>query len=315
MQNIEFDVFFTEGDLFVSEFIINKIKKYKKYTNIEETKAEESIVKNEEAVQKPSAESTEEIKEPKTDKTESPQKQAVSEEKSETPLDASDKKTDVKTPELQTQKTTGEIPKETTPPQKSEDKEKTQEEYSGFKRKQIIDINDITRGLKEKEEELEKQLPSLRKLYMSGVIEREEYDFLVKSVVLKIKELDKKIDYEIELKKIKECKKSIEEKISEALLKGELREKTQKALETLDHIYNDGIVDQRTYMDGRNQILIREKKVNELIKKIDDILDKYVKESEERTKEHVETDFDEMEKNIDKRKNSLWTTLKKNLKR
>ena len=47
MQNIEFDVFFTEGDLFVSEFIINKIKKYKKYTNIEETKAEESVVKNE----------------------------------------------------------------------------------------------------------------------------------------------------------------------------------------------------------------------------------------------------------------------------
>ncbi|MCK5176261.1 MAG: hypothetical protein KAQ92_00920, partial [Candidatus Aenigmarchaeota archaeon] len=310
MQNIEFNVFSINYNSFVSKLAINKIKECtKKYTNVEETKTEETVVKNEEAVQNPFVESktdkTEESKEPKleetkeqkteevkktqdaekqkTDKTESPQISEASEEKVESNVD-------VKTPELQTQKTIVEVQKETAPPQKLEKAEKVQEENSGFKRKQIIDMDDIIRGLKEKEEELEKQLPSLRKLYISGIIEREEYDFLVKSVVVKIKELDRKIDYEIELAKIKECKESIEEKISEALLKGELRDKTQKALKTLDHIYNDGIIDQKTYIDGRTQILVREKKVCELIKKIDDILDKYVKESEERTKEHVETD-------------------------
>ena len=247
MQNIEFNVFSINYNSFVSKLAINKIKECtKKYTNVEETKTEETVVKNEEAVQNPFVESktdkTEESKEPKleetkeqkteevkktqdaekqkTDKTESPQISEASEEKVESNVD-------VKTPELQTQKTIVEVQKETAPPQKLEKAEKVQEENSGFKRKQIIDMDDIIRGLKEKEEELEKQLPSLRKLYISGIIEREEYDFLVKSVVVKIKELDRKIDYEIELAKIKECKESIEEKISEALLKGELRDKTR----------------------------------------------------------------------------------------
>ncbi|MCK5040232.1 MAG: hypothetical protein KAR87_04655 [Candidatus Aenigmarchaeota archaeon] len=184
-----------------------------------------------------------------------------------------------------------------------------------FNRKQIISMNDIILGLVEKEDDLEKQLPSLKKLYITGIIEREEYDFLVQSVVAKIKELDKKIDYEIEMKKIKECKKNIEDDITQALLKGELKGKTQKAMETLERLYNDGIINQKTYVDGKNQIMIREQKVKQLIKRIEEILDGYVNERREQTKERVETNFDEVEEKINKRKNSLWTTLKKSLKK
>ncbi|MCK5177128.1 MAG: hypothetical protein KAQ92_05360 [Candidatus Aenigmarchaeota archaeon] len=189
------------------------------------------------------------------------------------------------------------------------------EDQNGFNRKQIIDMNDIIRGLVEKEEDLEKQLPSLKKLYITGIIEREEYDLLVQSVVAKIKELDKKIDYEIEMKKIKECKKNIEDDITQALLKGEVKGKTQKAMETLERLYNDGIINQKTYVDGKNQIMIREQKVKQLIKRIEEILDGYVNERREQTKERVETNFDEVEEKINKRKNSLWTTLKKSLKK
>lgn len=184
-----------------------------------------------------------------------------------------------------------------------------------FEKKQIIEMNDILRGLKEKEEELEKQLPSLKKLYISGIIEREEYDFLVQSVVAKIKELDKKIDYEIEIQKIKKCKENIEESITQALLKGELREKAQHALTTLEHLYNDGIISQKTYINGRNQIMLRERKVKELMDKIEDILDNYVNESKERTTEKVDINYTDVEEKINKRKDSLWMILKKSLKK
>ncbi|RLG13384.1 MAG: hypothetical protein DRN66_04270 [Candidatus Nanohalarchaeota archaeon] len=167
--------------------------------------------------------------------------------------------------------------------------EKPVAEESEFERKQIIDMNDILRGLKENEGELEKQLPSLKKLYTSKIIEREEYDFLVQNVVAKIKELDKKIDYEREVQKIKKCKENIEDSIAQELLKGELKDKTQHTLNSLKHLYNDGIICRKMYVDGRNQVMIRERKVNELIKKIEGILDNYVEESKKRTKEAVDT--------------------------